>query len=117
MYCDSYNDVLHSDGLTGDNAFVVSYQSKRAPGYEWTVNNPNNDKVDSSGYHAMYLNNQPDIFKCYWWIASPSDELDEAVILVRGDYKALTISGVDYTRGVCPTVSLKYGVQLEIEDI
>ena len=92
------------------------------PGYIYKVNgekhnsgwNTNPDTVDLSGYHGMYLCNQSAIGYYFWWLASPSASNAVNVCYVYGYNANLFSSNDSNTRGVCPAVSLKSGVQLEI---
>ena len=119
MYCDSYNQVTHPRGAT---ALTASYQSTNVPGYRYTVNGTkqnsgwytNQDTVDLSGYHGMYLCNQSAKGSYWWWLASPSANSAAYVCYVRGDYAYLDRDSVSFPYGACPAVSLKSGVQLEI---
>ena len=122
MYCDSYNQVTHTSGATGTDALTASYQSTNVPGYIYQVNGEkqnsgwytNSDTVDLSGYHGMYLCNQSIKGSYYWWLASPSARSADYVCGVYGYNAALRDGLVSYAYGVCPAVSLKSGVQLEI---
>ena len=123
MYCDSYNQVEHNQGSApGAAKLTASYQSTNVPGYIYTVNGTkqnsgwwtNSDTVDLSGYHGMYLCNQSAKGSYWWWLASPSANLADFVCLVYGDGAILGFDYVSYAYGVCPAVSLKSGVQLEI---
>ena len=122
MYCDSYNQVTHTSGATGTDALTASYQSTNVPGYIYKVNGTkqnsgwgtNSDTVDLSGYHGMYLCNQSAKGNYWWWLASPSVSSAVYVCYVHGTFARLDSS--NGTNGVCPAVSLKSGVQLEIVD-
>ena len=123
MYCDSYNQVTHTSGATGTDALTTSYQSTDVPGYIYQVNGEkqnnsgeatNSDTVDFSGYHGMYLANKTEKGEYHWWIASPSANNAASVCLVGGGLADLDGGNVSRTYGVCPAVSLKSGVQLEI---
>ena len=122
MYCDSYNQVTHTSGATGTDALTASYQSTNVPGYIYTVNGTkqnsgwytNSDTVDLSGYHGMYLCNQSAKGNYWWWLASPSADNAVYVCSVGGNGATLLRDYVSTTCGVCPAVSLKSGVQLEI---
>ena len=122
MYCDSYNQVTHASGATGTDALTASYQSTNVPGYIYQVNGEkqnsgwytNSDTVDLSGYHGMYLCNQSAKGSYYWWLASPYAGIADCVCLVSGGNAFLFRDYVSGTNGVCPAVSLKSGVQLEI---
>ena len=123
MYCDSYNQVEHNQGSApGAAKITASYQSTNVPGYIYTVNGEkqndgwytNSDTVDLSGYHGMYLCNQSAKGEYYWWLASPSASGADGVCRVYGGGALLIDGNVSTTRGVCPAVSLKSGVQLEI---
>ena len=122
MYCDSYNQVTHTSGATGTDALTASYQSTNVPGYIYTVNGTkqnggwatNLDTVDLSGYHGMYLCNQSAKGNRYWWLASPSVGYADLVCYVSGGGANLNYGNVSEPSEVCPAVSLKSGVQLEI---
>ena len=122
MYCDSYNQVTHTSGATGTDALTASYQSTNVPGYIYTVNGTkqndgwitNYDTVDLSGYHRMYFANKTEKGEYFWWLASPSAENAAYVCHVDGHNARLSRDHVGDTLGVCPAVSLKSGVQLEI---
>ena len=121
MYCDSYNQVTHTSGATGTDALTASYQSTNVPGYIYQVNgkkqdsgwNTNPDTVDLSGYHGMYSYNQKGSYYD-WWLASPSACGGSNMCYVCGSRTSLYIYSHKNTDGVCPAVSLKSGVQLEI---
>lgn len=124
MYCDSYNQVAHNQGSApGAAKITCSYQKDDGPGYIYQVNgekqnggwNTNSDTVDLSGYHGMYLCNQSAKGTYFWWVASPSGHVD-FVCSVSGYGALLGWNNFGYTSGVCPAVSLKSGVQLEIVD-
>ena len=122
MYCDSYNQVTHTSGATGTDALTASYQSTNVPGYIYQVNGEkqnggwytNSDTVDLSGYHGMYLANKTEKGDYCWWLASPSANNAASVCLVSGYGAGLGSDYVSNTIEVCPAVSLKSGVQLEI---
>ena len=124
MYCDSYNQVTHTSGATGTDALTASYQSTNVPGYIYQVNGEkqnsgwytNSDTVDLSGYHGMYLCNQSAKGSYWWWLASPSAYDADGVCGVYGSNARLGSSFVTSTGGVCPAVSLKSGVRLDIVD-
>ena len=88
MYCDSYNQVEHNQGSApGAAKLTCSYQKDDVPGYIYQVNGEkqnggwytNDDTVDLSGYHGMYLINKPEQKRNYWWFASPSAYNDRCV--------------------------------------
>ena len=122
MYCDSYNQVTHTSGATGTDALTASYQSTDVPGYIYQVNgekqndgwHTNVDTVDLSGYHGMYLANKTEKGSYWWWLASPSAYNAAFVCGVGGTSALLSYGYVSVALGVCPAVSLKSGVQLEI---
>ena len=124
MYCDSYNQVTHTSGATGTDALTASYQSTNVPGYIYTVNGTkqkggwatNSDTVDLSGYHGMYLCNQSAKGSYAWWLACPSAFRADVVCAVGGYNVYLCYDNVGGTHGVCPAVSLKSGVRLDIVD-
>ena len=119
MYCDSYNQVEHNQGSApGAAKLTCSYQNDVVPGYIYQVNGKNvgsqtNSDIDS-GYHGMYLGSQSGKSDIYWWLASPSVSSAVYVCYVHGTFARLDSS--NGTNGVCPAVSLKSGVQLEIVD-
>ena len=133
IYCDSYNQVTHTSGGTGTDALTASYQLRYYSkydyvlGYIYKVNGEENnsgwltnpDTVDLSGYHGMYLCNQSakisaPIFS--WWLASPNAATTVSMCYVNGGGANLASIGVSNACPVCPAVSLKSGVQLEIVD-
>ena len=123
MYCDSYNQVTHNQGSSSGAAkLTCSYQKDVVPGYIYQVNGTkqndgwitNYDTVDLSGYHGMYLANKTEKGEYHWWLASPSAYGADYVWGMRGGYARLASNDVSLTVGVCPAVSLKSGVQLEI---
>ena len=123
MYCDSYNQVEHNQGSApGAAKLTASYQSTNVPGYIYQVNGEkqnsgwytNDDTVDLSGYHGMYLCNQSAKGSYWWWLASPSASNADIVCFVGGSNADLSYGDVSNAFGVCPAVSLKSGVQLEI---
>ena len=94
------------------------------PGYIYQVNgekhnsgwNTNPDTVDLSGYHGMYLANKTEKGGYYWWLASPSARTAVVVCYVYGSGSYLDVNHVGNASGVCPVVSLKSGVRLDIVD-
>ena len=77
----------------------------------------NSDTVDFSGYHGMYLGSPSGKRGNYWWwLASPS--ASDAASVCTSEKKLCPFFN-DYVSAVyvvCPAVSLKSGVQLEIVD-
>jgi len=122
MYCNSYNQT-HKSGVAGTKALAVSYQSTIVPGYIYLVNGKKYkdgwytevNTVDLSGYHGMYLCNKSK-GSYNWWIASPSAGFAESVCFVDGKDSRVGYGNISNLFGVCPAVSLKSGVQLEIVD-
>ena len=52
----------------------------------------------------------------WWWLASPSSGYSGAVCNVYGSNATLIDNGCSGTCGVAPLVSLKSGIQVEIEE-
>ena len=75
----------------------------------------NLDTLDYKGYNSMYAG-QNGTKSGYWWLASPSSGYSGAVCNVYGSNATLIDNGCSGTCGVAPLVSLKSGIQVEIEE-
>ena len=83
-------------------------------GYLYTKDGTNYKSLYSGAIandNAMYRNSSQ-----YWWLASPPANSAYNVCSVYGNGGSVYNDGVDYARGVCPLVSLKSGVTLELVD-
>ena len=123
MYVASYNQVSHT---TGNYKLGATYRETSYPGYIYTLNGKqstiSNDDywigdntLDYKGYNSMYAG-QNGTKSGYWWLASPSSGTSRYVCLVNGDYALLNASSCNRTYGAGPLVSLKSGIQVEIEE-
>ena len=106
------------------------YRATDTPGYIYTLNGAqstisNNDystgidTLDYKGYNSMYAGrNGKEGEYYYWWLASPlSSTYNDYVCMVSGGYGVcLNRSYYDYALNVCPLVSLKQGISIEIEE-
>ena len=125
MYVASYNQVSHT---TGNYKLGATYRATDYPGYIYTLNGKqsnisNSDywtgdnTLDYTGYNSMYFGKNGSKGDYYWCLASPSASNSDYVCLVHG-LSATLSSGSIYglTYGVAPLVSLKSGIQVEIEE-
>ena len=123
MYVASYNQVSHT---TGNYKLGATYRATDYPGYIYTLNGKQSnisnsdystgtDSLDYKGYNSMYAG-QNGTKSGYWWLASPSSGNSTYVCLVNGDYALLNASSYNLTNGAGPLVSLKSGIQVEIEE-
>ena len=71
--------------------------------------------LDYTGYNSMYCGKNGSTGSYYWWLASPSSIDSLGVCLVKR-YADLGNNGYGFTGGVAPLVSLKSGIQVEIEE-
>ena len=124
MYVASYNQVPHTQG--GNYILGATYRATSAPGYIYTLNGAqstisNNDystgtdSLDYKGYNSMYAGKNR-TKSGYWWLASPSSRSSNRVGYVDGYSASLDSNSYDITRGAGPLVSLKSGIQVEIEE-
>ena len=124
MYVASYNQVPHTQ--VGNYTLGATYRSTDAPGYIYTLNGKqstisNNDywtgdnTLDYTGYNSMYAG-QNGSKSGYWWLASPSSGNSDFVCFMGGSYASLYYYYYSSTGGVGPLVSLKSGIQVEIEE-
>jgi len=118
MYIKSYNEAGIDENIYqcryADNN--VGYENSWDNGTNWarsTYNNGNNPLAAGQG--NMYLTPNPGTSQ-WWWLASPSADYSNAVCSVYAGNRYLTLDNVNATGGVCPVVSLKSGVQLELVD-
>ena len=118
MYVASYNQVSHT---TGNYKLGATYRATDYPGYIYTLNGKQstisntdywtgNNTLDYTGYNSMYAG------KNYWWVASPSSGNSNGVCAVYGSNAYLNSNYYSDTYGVAPLVSLKSGIQVEIEE-
>ena len=124
MYVASYNQVPHTQG--GNYILGATYRATSAPGYIYTLNGAqstisNNDystgtdSLDYKGYNSMYAGKNR-TKSGYWWLASPSSDYSNGVCYVYGGNANLSSGHYSITYGVAPLVSLKSGIQVEIEE-
>ena len=123
MYVASYNQVSHT---TGNYKLGATYRETSYPGYIYTLNGKqstiSNDDywigdntLDYKGYNSMYAG-QNGTKSGYWWLASPSSNDSSNVCIVYGNNAYLNSSYYNYAGGAGPLVSLKSGIQVEIEE-
>ena len=124
MYVASYNQVSHT---TGNYKLGATYRETSAPGYIYILNGKQStisnsdydtglDSLDYTGYNSMYCGKNGFKGEYYWWLASPSAYGSNYVCIVRGNRADLNGSNYSFTGGVAPLVSLKSGIQVEIEE-
>ena len=124
MYVASYNQVSHT---TGNYKLGATYRATDYPGYIYTLNGKqsnitNSDyytgdnTLDYTGYNSMYCGRKGSKGDYWWWLASPSSGYSGAVCNVYGSNATLIDNGCSGTCGVAPLVSLKSGIQVEIEE-
>ena len=118
MYVASYNDVPH---IQGNYILGAKYRATNTHGYIYTLNGiqsiiSNNDYItgnnslDNAGYNGMYTQGEG-----RYWLASPSSYGDAYMCEVIGS--AQLDNGYDHSfTGVAPVVSLKSGIQVEVEE-
>ena len=83
-------------------------------GYKYTTDGTNYEyytDVDAIANEAMYRNSSQ-----YWLLASPSSYDAHGVCIVNGDDGDVRSGSVGFSFGVCPLISLKSGVSLELAD-
>ena len=122
MYIASYNDVKHDTG-TAKGGLSAEYSTKDAPGYIYKVNgelqnsgwSTNNNTLDYKGYNSMYAGKNGSRTG-YWWLASPSSIGSDRVCRVSVTYAYLYGSSYGDTYGVGSLVSLKSGIQVQVEE-
>ena len=122
MYIASYNDVKHDTG-TAKGGLSAEYSTKDAHGYIYKVNgelqnsgwHTNTDTLDCKGYNSMYAGENGSKTG-YWWLASPSSGTFSGVCLVRGNGAYLGYYYCSGTYGVGPLVSLRSGIQVQVEE-
>ena len=124
MYVASYNQVSHT---TGNYKLGATYRETSYLGYIYTLNGKqstisNNDywtgenTLDYTGYNSMYCGKNGSTGSYYWWLASPSANNSDCVCYVSGNGAGLGGRSYGNTNGVAPLVSLKSGIQVEIEE-
>ena len=124
MYVESYNQVSHNQ--EGNYTLGATYRETSYPGYIYTLNGKqstiSNDDywigdntLDYKGYNSMYAG-QNGTKSGYWWLASPSSNDSSNVCHVYGNFASLNSSYYNYAGGAGPLVSLKSGIQVEIEE-
>ena len=124
IYVSSYNQVSHT---IGNYKLGATYRATDYPGYIYTLNGKqstisNSDywtvdnTLDYTGYNSMYCGKSGSKGNYYGWLASPSSGDSNRVCSVNG--LGAGLSGGDYSllNGVAPLVSLKSGIQVEIEE-
>ena len=75
----------------------------------------NTDTLDCKGYNSMYAGENGSKTG-YWWLASPSSGTFSGVCLVRGNGAYLGYYYCSGTYGVGPLVSLRSGIQVQVEE-
>ena len=124
MYVESYNQVSHNQ--EGNNTLGATYRDTSAPGYIYTLNGKqsttsNSDyytgdtTIDYKGYNSMYAGKNG-TKSGYWWLASPSSYGSASVCRVGGGGTGLDGYAYSNANGIAPLVSLKSGIQVEIEE-
>ena len=124
MYVASYNQVSHT---TGNYKLGATYGATDAPGYIYTLNGKQStisgndyytgdNTLDYTGYNSMYCGKNGSKGSYWWWLASPSSHGSSIVCLVNGNGAVLDNCNYSNTYGVAPLVSLKSGIQVEIEE-
>ena len=125
MYVKSYNQVSHNQ--EGNYTLGATYRDTSAPGYIYTLNGAQStisnsdystgtDSLDYKGYNSMYAG-QNGSKSDWWWLASPSSYTSNYVCIVDGSLATLDTSNYYYNAGGAgPLVSLKSGIQVEIEE-
>ena len=123
MYVASYNQVSHT---TGNYKLGATYRATDYPGYIYTLNGKqsttsNSDyytgdtTIDYKGYNSMYAGKNG-TKSGYWWLASPSSYGSASVCRVGGGGTGLDGYAYSNANGIAPLVSLKSGIQVEIEE-
>ena len=123
MYVASYNQVSHT---TGNYKLGATYRATDYPGYIYTLNGKQSnisnsdystgtDSLDYKGYNSMYAG-QNGTKSGYWWLASPSSDYSNYVCRVYGASAYLYGNYYNDPSGAGPLVSLKSGIQVEIEE-
>ena len=123
MYVESYNQVPHT---IGNYTLGAAYRETNVPGYIYTVNgvqstisrddySTGDDTLDYKGYNSMYAV-QNGSKSGDWWLASPSSNYSGYVCYVNSGNAGLYASYYSNSIGVAPLVSLKSGIQVEIEE-
>ena len=123
MYVASYNQVSHT---TGNYKLGATYRATDYPGYIYTLNGKQSnisnsdyytgtDSLDYKGYNSMYAG-QNGTKSGYWWLASPSSSNSNIVCYVSGSGAYLNYRDYYNASGAGPLVSLKSGIQVEIEE-
>ena len=124
MYVKSYNQVSHNQ--EGNYTLGATYRDTSAPGYIYTLNGAQStisnsdystgtDSLDYKGYNSMYAG-QNGSKSGWWWLASPSSYYSTYVCYVGGNNAYLNNYYYNYPSGAGPLVSLKSGIQVEIEE-
>ena len=125
MYVKSYNQVSHNQ--EGNYTLGATYRDTSAPGYIYTLNGAQStisnsdystgtDSLDYKGYNSMYAG-QNGSKSGWWWLTSPSSYTSNYVCIVDGSLATLDTSNYYYNAGGAgPLVSLKSGIQVEIEE-
>jgi hypothetical protein len=124
MYVASYNQIPHTQ--IGNYILGATYRATNAPGYIYTLNGKqsttsNSDyytgdtTIDYKGYNSMYAG-QNGTKSGDWWLASPSSHTSSRVCYVFGYDATLNNNYFSNTLGAGPLVSLKSGIQVEIEE-
>ena len=122
MFIESYNGVPHETG-TAKGGLSAEYSTKDAPGYIYKVNGElqnsgyytNDNTLDYKGYNSMYAGKNGSKTG-YWWLASPSSRGSSSVCYVDGNDTYLDRDYYSTANGVGPLVSLKSGIQVQVEE-
>ena len=121
MYVASYNDVPHTE--VGNNTLGLKYSS---PGYIYTLNGAQStisnsdywtgtDSLDYKGYNSMYAG-KSGIKTGIWRLASPSSDYSNNMCFVYGTDATLSRNYYSFSYPACPLVSLKSGIQVQVEE-
>lgn len=125
MYIDSYNQVPHTEA--GNYTLGATYRETNSPGYIYTLNGTQstisnddywtgNNTIDYKGYGSMYAVNNGDNNNSFYWLTSPSAYNTERICHVDGNNLRLDYDFYYDSNGICPLVSLKPAIRIEIEE-
>ena len=125
MYVASYNDVPHTE--VGNYTLGATYRATSVPGYIYTLNGAQStisnsdystgtDSLDYKGYNSMYTGKNGSKGNYWWWLASPSSYSSYFVCIVYDEYASLDHATYSSLGGVNPLVSLKSGIQVQVEE-
>ena len=122
MYVASYNQVSHKE--IGNYILGAEYREIEVPGYIYTLDGKqstvsNNDyyagtdTIDYKGYGGMYAGRKS---SKYFWLASPLSEGINYVCMISGNYAGLSKDNYTGLNGICPTICIKEGIKIEVEE-